>query len=305
MMVKSLPSRYAFVLTGTPLENRIDELCSIFQFLDPRILGPLWHFNDRFYELEKRESGTYKVPGYKNIDQLRALIKPYILRRTRDEVLKDLPERTDNNFFVEMTEKQWDAYNEFKEELAKLISASKRRPLTPKERELLLMYMIKMRLICNALALHDKEIELKDCEKTAPKLGELDEILTEEIASNGHKAVIFSQWATMLALTEPILNADSSPQTESPRESDLLEPLAPSVPLVEEKLRARESDPPQRVWRIVSNASRKTQRSDLPPNSIAYFRLQTPSGHTNNRATEFDSHPSRTNSSNRMSSTPT
>jgi len=205
MMVKSLPSRYAFVLTGTPLENRIDELYSIFQFLDPRILGPLWHFNDRFYELEKRESGTYKVLGYKNIDQLRALIKPYILRRTRDEVLKDLPARTDNNFFVEMTDPQWDAYNEFKEKLAKLISASKRRPLTPKERELLLMYMIKMRLICNALALHDKEIKLKDCEKTAPKLGELDEILTEEIASNGHKAVIFSQWATMLALTEPVL----------------------------------------------------------------------------------------------------
>ena len=205
MMVKSLPGRYAFVLTGTPLENRIDELYSIFQFLDPRILGPLWHFNDRFYELEKRESGTYKILGYKNIDQLRALIKPYILRRTRDEVLKDLPPRTDNNFFVEMTDPQWDAYNEFKEKLAKLLSASKRRPLTPKERELLLMYLIKMRLICNALALHDKDIEPKDREKTGPKLTELEEILTEEIASNGHKAVVFSQWANMLAFTEPAL----------------------------------------------------------------------------------------------------
>ena len=205
MMVKSLPGRYAFVLTGTPLENRIDELYSIFQFLDPRILGPLWHFNDRFYELEKRESGTYKILGYKNIDQLRSLIKPYILRRTRDEVLKDLPPRTDNNFFVEMTDPQWDAYNEFKEKLAKLLSASKRRPLTPKERELLLMYLIKMRLICNALALHDKDIEPKDREKTGPKLTELEEILTEEIASNGHKAVVFSQWANMLAFTEPAL----------------------------------------------------------------------------------------------------
>ena len=204
-MVKALPSRYAFVLTGTPLENRIDELYSIFQFLDPRILGPLWHFNDRFYELEKRENGTYKVLGYKNIDQLRAIIKPYTLRRTRDEVLKDLPPRTDNNFFVEMTDPQWDAYNEFKESLAKLISISKRRPLTPQERKLLLMYLVKMRLICNALALHDKEIKIKDSEKTAPKLTELDEILGESIASNGHKAVIFSQWATMLALTEPIL----------------------------------------------------------------------------------------------------
>jgi len=205
MMVKSLPSRYAFVLTGTPLENRIDELYSIFQFLDPRILGPLWHFNDRFYELEKRESGTYKVLGYKNIDELRSLIRPYVLRRTRDEVLKDLPARVDNNFFVEMTDPQWAAYKEFQEHVAKLLSKAKRHPLTPKEREFLLMCLIKMRLICNALALHDKEIEIKDSEKTAPKLGELDEILTEEIASNGHKAVIFSQWANMLALTEPIL----------------------------------------------------------------------------------------------------
>lgn len=214
-MVKSLPSRYAFVLTGTPLENRIDELYSIFQFLDPRILGPLWHFNDRFYELEKRESGTYKVLGYKNIDQLRALIAPYVLRRTREEVLKDLPPRVDNNFFVEMTDPQWRAYREFQEQVAKLLSKAKRQPLTPKEHEILLMCLVKMRLICNALALHDKEIPPKEIERTGPKLTELDEILSEEIASHGHpvsngangarKAVVFSQWASMLALTEPVM----------------------------------------------------------------------------------------------------
>jgi superfamily II DNA or RNA helicase len=204
-MVKALNSRYAFVLTGTPLENRIDELYSIFQFLDPRILGPLWHFNDRFYELEKRPNGTYKVLGYKNLDQLRALIAPYILRRTRDEVLKDLPPRTDNNYFVEMTDPQWKAYNEFRETLAKLIAKAHRAPLSPKEREILLMCLVKMRLICNALALHDKELPPKERERTSPKLGELEEILAEDVASNGHKAVIFSQWANMLALSEPII----------------------------------------------------------------------------------------------------
>ena len=205
-MVKALPSRYAFVLTGTPLENRIDELYSIFQFLDPRILGPLWHFNDRFYDLEKRPTGTYKVLGYKNLDQLRAIIAPYVLRRTRDEVLKDLPSRTDNNYFVEMSDGQWKSYNEFKESLAKLIAISHRRPLTPKEREILLLCLMKMRLICNALALHDKELPKKDLEPTGPKLGELEEILAESLtADGGRKAVIFSQWATMLALTEPII----------------------------------------------------------------------------------------------------
>jgi hypothetical protein len=62
-----------------------------------------------------------------------------------------------------------------------------------------------MRLICNALALHDPEIKPADREKTSPKLRELREILGEEVASNGHKAIIFSQWSNMLAFTEPLL----------------------------------------------------------------------------------------------------
>jgi superfamily II DNA or RNA helicase len=204
-MVKQLRSRYAFVLTGTPLENRLDELYSIFQFLDPRILGPLWNFNDRFFQVEERENGTYKVLGYQNLDELRTTIGPYVIRRTRDEVLRDLPDRVDNNFFVEMTDPQWNAYNEFKENVAKLVTIAKRRPLTPKEREILLMCLIKMRLICNALALHDKAILPKDREKTAPKLREFGEILADQIAGNGHKAIVFSQWSDMLAFTEPIL----------------------------------------------------------------------------------------------------
>ncbi|MBC8496469.1 MAG: DEAD/DEAH box helicase, partial [Chloroflexi bacterium] len=204
-MVKSLRSRYAFVLTGTPLENRIDELYSIFQFLDSRILGPLWHFNDRFYQLEKKPRGGYKVLGYQNLDELRRLIAPYTFRRTRDEVLTDLPDRTDNNFFVEMTNPQWKAYNEFKETLARLLAKARRIPLTPKEREIVLMCLVKMRIICNALALHDKELPPKEHEKTGPKLGELGQILSDEIASNGHKAIVFSQWTGMLELTEPII----------------------------------------------------------------------------------------------------
>jgi len=158
IVVKQLKSRYAFVLTGTPLENRLDELYSIFQFLDPRILGPLWHFNDRFYDLEERADGSYKVIGYKNFAELRATVEPYSVRRTRDEVLKDLPERIDNNFFVEMTDPQWQAYDEYKEIVARLASIAKRRPLTPQEKDRLLKGLLKMRIICDALALHDKEI---------------------------------------------------------------------------------------------------------------------------------------------------
>ncbi|MBI3989274.1 MAG: DEAD/DEAH box helicase [candidate division NC10 bacterium] len=203
--VKRLQSRYAFVLTGTPLENRLDELYSIFQFLDPRILGPLWQFNERYFELETLKSGAVKVLGYKNLDELRSRIGPYVLRRTRQEVLTELPERVDNNFFVELTPPQRAAYEEYRQIVAQLMSIAQRRPLTPREQDRLLKSLIKMRLICNALALHDHTIPPKERERTAPKLGELSTILDDEVANNGHKALVFSQWAGMLELTEPIM----------------------------------------------------------------------------------------------------
>jgi len=203
--VKRLRSPYAFVLTGTPLENRLDELYSVFQFIDPTILGPLWRFNQRYYETERRPSGSYKVLGYKNLDELRHRIAPYVLRRVRENVLLDLPERIDSNFFVEMTDPQWNAYYEYEHTVAKLMAQARRRPLTPEQHKILLGCLVKMRLICNALALHDPEIKPQDYEKTAPKLRELREILGEEIASNGHKAILFSQWTRMLNLTEPAL----------------------------------------------------------------------------------------------------
>jgi superfamily II DNA or RNA helicase len=203
--VKRLRSPYAFVLTGTPLENRLDELYSVFQFIDPTILGPLWRFNQRYFQVERRPSGTYKVLGYKNLDELRAHISPYVLRRVRDEVLADLPDRIDNNFFVPMTDPQWKAYDEFRSTVAQLMAKARRRPLTPKEHQILLGALVKMRLICNALALHDPDLSPKEREKTSPKLQELAAILDDEVANNGHKAILFSQWTNMLHLTYPVL----------------------------------------------------------------------------------------------------
>lgn len=209
--VKQLRSPYAFVLTGTPLENRLDELYSVFQFLDPRILGPLWRFNEQYFELEQKRSGVYKVLGYKNLDLLRQRIAPYVMRRVRAEVLKDLPARTDNNFFVEMTREQWQAYEEFRATVARLLATMRRRSLSPKERQIMLGALVKMRLICNALALHDHELPEKERERTSPKLRELANILEDELSANGHaggdgrKAIIFSQWARMLDLTDPVL----------------------------------------------------------------------------------------------------
>lgn len=203
--VKRLRSRYAFVLTGTPLENRLDELYSIFQFLDPRVLGPLWKFNERYFQVEKRGKDSYKVLGYKNLDELRARVAPYVLRRTKEEVLRELPERIDNNYFVEMTPQQMRVYDEYRETVARLAARARKRPLTPKEREILLRSLLKMRIICNALALHDPAVKPHEVERTAPKLREFSQIMLDQLGPDGSKAVVFSQWSGMLDLVEPAL----------------------------------------------------------------------------------------------------
>ena len=91
--VKRLQSRYAFVLTGTPIENRIDEhpLHHV-DFLDPPVLGPLFRFNREFYDLDERG----RPAGYQNLDELHERIRPFLLRRRKADVETELPDRTDH-----------------------------------------------------------------------------------------------------------------------------------------------------------------------------------------------------------------
>jgi SNF2 family DNA or RNA helicase len=78
-VVKRVPTRLAYVLTGTPLENRLDDLYSLMQVVDPHVFGPLWRFNQDFTSLDERG----RVQGYRNLTELRARIAPHFLRRAR------------------------------------------------------------------------------------------------------------------------------------------------------------------------------------------------------------------------------
>ena len=106
--IKRLRSRYAFVLTGTPIENRIDELHSLMDFLDPAALGPLFRFNRDFYDLDERG----KPAGYRNLDRLHERVSPFLLRRLKAQVETELPDRTDSNRFVPLSPQQRDTYRE-------------------------------------------------------------------------------------------------------------------------------------------------------------------------------------------------
>ena len=102
LKIKRLNSKYAFILTGTPIENRIDELYSLTEFIDSKIFGSLFRFNREYYNFN--EEG--KTEGFKNLRKLHDTVKPVMLRRRKDEISEQLPERIDNNYFVEMTEEQ-------------------------------------------------------------------------------------------------------------------------------------------------------------------------------------------------------
>ena len=128
--VKRLRSSYAFVLTGTPIENRIDELHSLMDFLNPAVLGPLFRFNRDFYELDDRG----RPIGCRNLDLLHERIKPFMLRRRKVEVETELPKRTDHNHFVPLHDLQKQNYAVHEQQVTRLFNLAMRRPITKQER---------------------------------------------------------------------------------------------------------------------------------------------------------------------------
>ena len=192
--VKSLDAHFAFVLTGTPIENRIDELYSIVGFLDPEVFGPLFRFNRDFYDLDERG----RPIGYKNLDELKARVAPLLLRRRKADVENDLPGRTIKTFFVPMSDEQKIRYDDYGQRAAMLAARARRRPLTKKEFEQLQMSLACMRMICDTPAILDPTC------RVSPKLEELETILGDLLQEPDRKVIVFSEWERMLALVRQL-----------------------------------------------------------------------------------------------------
>ncbi len=188
--IKRLQSRYAFVLTGTPIENRIDEMYSLMSFLNPSVLGTLFRFNRDFYQLDDRG----KPAGYRNLDVLHERIRPYLLRRRKAEVETELPARTDRNYFVPLSPQQVDSYSSHEAQVARLVFTAKRRPLTQQEQDKLLRELAMMRMIC------DTNFILDENDRACPKLAELERVLEECRDNPEVKIIVFSEWEKMLIL---------------------------------------------------------------------------------------------------------
>ncbi len=189
--IKQLKSRYAFVLTGTPLENKLEELFSVVEFIDGRRLGPAF----RFLHEHRTEDENGKLIGYRGLDRIHDQLAPILLRRTRQEVLKDLPKRTDQVRHVALTPQQVESYWEQNDILAALMRKWERQGwLSEIDQKRILCCLQNMRMLCNSTFLFDKQTN------HSPKLAEFREIIRELAIEEGRKVVVFSEYERMTHL---------------------------------------------------------------------------------------------------------
>ena len=192
-VVKGLRSPFALVLSGTPLENRLDDLYSVAQFVDDNRLGPAFRFFNRHRIVDERG----KVLGYRELDKLREQLKPILLRRTRASVMRDLPPRTTEIVRMQPTQEQLDIHAGH----MRIVSSIVRKPyLTEMDILRLQKALLMCRMVANSTFLADKQEPAYSSKLTA-----LEELIANLFEEDDRKAVLFSEWTTMLGLIEPIL----------------------------------------------------------------------------------------------------
>ena len=189
--IKKLISPYAIVLTGTPLENKLEELYSIMQFIDVYRLGPMYSFLNE-YQINDEYGKTI---GYKNLHKISKSLADVLIRRTKKEVLTELPKRIDKNLFVPMTENQMELHNELGDNVARLVNKWRRFGfLNETDRKRLILSLSQMRMVCDSTYILDQK------SRHDTKIEEVMNILDEVFENSDEKVVIFSQWERMTRL---------------------------------------------------------------------------------------------------------
>ena len=182
--LKRIVSPYCVVLTGTPLENRLEELISIVQFVDQHRLGPTWRLLD---EHQTRDDSG-RVIGYRALDRIGQTLAPVMLRRRKAEVLTQLPERVDNRIFVPLTPEQRMHHDENGDIVARIVQRWRKTGyLSDTDLRRLHCALQYMRMACNSTFLIDHESDHGN------KVDELMTVLDELLEDPSAKAVVFSQ----------------------------------------------------------------------------------------------------------------
>ena len=191
MAARKVRSDYAVILSGTPLENKLEELYSVMEFADNYCLGPYWQFRA---DCIVTEDGG-KVIGYKNLNKVGETARERLIRRTKKQVALQMPKRTDQNLFVPMTTEQRGMHEEYKEQVAKLVYKWRRTHfLSETDRKKLLQFLSMMRMVCDSTYILDQK------SRYDTKVTETMSILQSVFDNGDEKVVIFSQWERMTRL---------------------------------------------------------------------------------------------------------
>ena len=195
--VKSLRADRRFVLTGTPMENSLYDLWSIFDFLMPGYLGPATEFKDR-YETPITKSGDESV-----LRRLRQRLRPFVLRRTKAEVARDLPAKIEQVTLCEMSEEQKSVYQAILEQGRREVFEHAGKGGQAQQRMAVLTTLTRLRQACCHLDLLPR-VEEKRWSEPSAKL-EMCMELIEEAMSGNHRVLVFSQFVKLLRLVETAL----------------------------------------------------------------------------------------------------
>ena len=199
--VRRIDAHYNVLLSGTPLENKLDELVSIVQLADPYCLAPLFRFR---YDHIVTDPETGKAVGYKNLNDIRERLKNTLIRRTKQSVQLQLPKRTDQFLSIPMTPVQQSRHDELENAVAKLVSKWQRTgSLGEEERRRLLLMLGQMRMLADSTYIIDQDGENRHDVKVA----ELMNILCDVLDGGTAKIVIFSEWERMTRIVAAELDA--------------------------------------------------------------------------------------------------
>lgn len=186
----ALTADFKMIASGTPVENHLGELWNLFRFINPGLLGSKEKFAERFSNPIER--GEKSAKGH-----LKKLIQPFILRRTKTQVLSELPSRTEITLQVELSDEERHLYEALRQEAVDKING-----LAPQEGKAMqvLAEITKLRRFCC-----NPKLVLKNADVSASKLAVFAETV-EELLDNRHKALVFSQFVDHLAIIRAYLD---------------------------------------------------------------------------------------------------
>ncbi len=195
---KRLNAEHRLALSGTPIENRLSEIWSIFDFVSPGLLGSLPEFEEKYARPVER--GDVQA-----ISRLRSTIHPFVMRRTKSEVAKDLPEKIEQEIIVPLAEQQAKLYEQILRQVREsVLSEIDKQGVASSQIQILAALTRLRQVACDPRLL---KIEGNFDDDESGKLNALKEILQEAVAG-GHRVLVFSQFVEMLKLIREALEGD-------------------------------------------------------------------------------------------------